>query len=316
MPKKCLDCERTNNDNKVKACVHCGSTNFGKKRSSSIYYILTEHFVDFDGRETRAVCFFSSLQCLIIILALCIIPGGVVFAFLFCLLILLPSISLTIRRLHDINLSGWFCLITLIPIIDIISFIVLCLVPGSSKWNSYDINDIKPNNSDDEKELNAKKLEVEKLKLEVELLKIKKQKNDIIKELGISTNIEKNENNIATEKLEMIENNTLNQNNMEENSEIIKKANNSKDVNDNSKLICPKCNTKNNRINSFCTQCHYRFNEENKDNTKNILKKLKSKDRNINKDSKIICPKCNTKNNRINSFCTQCHYRFTEEDRK
>lgn len=32
------------------------------------------------------------------------------------------------------------------------------------------------------------------------------------------------------------------------------------------KLICPQCNTKNNRINSFCTNCHYVFTKENKNN--------------------------------------------------
>lgn len=29
----------------------------------------------------------------------------------------------------------------------------------------------------------------------------------------------------------------------------------------------------------------------------------------------LVCPKCNTENNRINSFCSNCHYTFTREDK-
>ncbi len=42
---------------------------------------------------------------------------------------------------------------------------------------------------------------------------------------------------------------------------------------------------------------------------------LKEENKNITNNSKLICPKCNTENNRINSFCTKCHYVFTKENK-
>ena len=49
-----------------------------------------------------------------------------------------------------------------------------------------------------------------------------------------------------------------------------------------------------------------------KKNKNNILKE---KNKNITNNSKLICPKCNTENDTINSFCTKCHYVFTKEDK-
>ncbi len=47
-----------------------------------------------------------------------------------------------------------------------------------------------------------------------------------------------------------------------------------------------------------------------KKNKNNILKE---ENKNITNNFKLICPKCNTENNTINSFCTKCHYVFTKE---
>lgn len=44
-------------------------------------------------------------------------------------------------------------------------------------------------------------------------------------------------------------------------------------------LICPKCNTENNTINSFCTKCHYTFTKQDKDNAK--YQKIKNNDNEI-----------------------------------
>ncbi len=48
-----------------------------------------------------------------------------------------------------------------------------------------------------------------------------------------------------------------------------------------------------------------------------ILYNKEEKQENKKKRKKIVlvCPKCNTKNNTINSFCTKCHYVFTKEDK-
>lgn len=57
------------------------------------------------------------------------------------LVVLLPfawlGIVFFIRRLHDFNLSGWFALITLVPIIGAIFSLVVLFIPGNKEGNKY-----------------------------------------------------------------------------------------------------------------------------------------------------------------------------------
>ena len=47
------------------------------------------------------------------------------------------SIMLGIRRLHDLNKSGWFMLVSLIPFINILFALYLLLAQGSVGYNRY-----------------------------------------------------------------------------------------------------------------------------------------------------------------------------------
>ena len=53
------------------------------------------------------------------------------------LLHLLPSLSVVVRRLHDVGKSGWFYLIILIPLIGIIWMLVLLVSNGNVGENKY-----------------------------------------------------------------------------------------------------------------------------------------------------------------------------------
>jgi uncharacterized membrane protein YhaH (DUF805 family) len=46
---------------------------------------------------------------------------------------LLPTITVTARRLHDTNRSGWWQLIGIIPVIGLIVIIVLCVQDSESE---------------------------------------------------------------------------------------------------------------------------------------------------------------------------------------
>ena len=63
-------------------------------------------------------------------------PTGV-FAPLTILFSLTPSLAVTVRRLHDINRSGWWCLIGLIPILGFILQLVWMLTPGTRASNQF-----------------------------------------------------------------------------------------------------------------------------------------------------------------------------------
>ena len=58
---------------------------------------------------------------------------------IFALAMLIPSLAVTVRRLHDTNRSGWwmlFCLIPCIGIIVILGFAVQDSQPGENKYDS------------------------------------------------------------------------------------------------------------------------------------------------------------------------------------
>ncbi len=63
-------------------------------------------------------------------------PGGVLSG-LYGLFIIIPGIALGVRRLHDMNASGWWYLLTLVPIANFILFLVLLFKSGSEGPNLY-----------------------------------------------------------------------------------------------------------------------------------------------------------------------------------
>ena len=56
---------------------------------------------------------------------------------LMSLFFLTPSLAVSVRRLHDIGKSGWFLLITLIPVVGSIIFIIYAAQEGVRCPNKY-----------------------------------------------------------------------------------------------------------------------------------------------------------------------------------
>ena len=111
-----------------------------------IYRHLVRVLFSYKGRINRKtywLCFFGSFG----ILFLCGIPRIVFpeqytpFTSLLILLIyplIYSQIPIHVKRLHDINLSGWWVLIFMIPFIGILlSFIICGCTPGTKGINRY-----------------------------------------------------------------------------------------------------------------------------------------------------------------------------------
>lgn len=63
--------------------------------------------------------------------------GSNVVTIIWTLLLVIPSLAMSVRRLHDINKSGWFYLLSFIPFVgSIILFIFYCL-PAVNEGNNY-----------------------------------------------------------------------------------------------------------------------------------------------------------------------------------
>ena len=114
------------------------------------------HYVDFSGRSTRTefwlffIIFYGVIAASFI--ATDVMMGGTAledsaesddFSLIYIPVVLwilacfLPSIAVTVRRLHDSNKSGWMYLLTLIPYIGFIFFIVFGFLPGTRGENDY-----------------------------------------------------------------------------------------------------------------------------------------------------------------------------------
>lgn len=96
-----------------------------------------EKYVEFTGRSRRKEYWTFVLVNIVISLIL-----SSLFSFLgtlFSLAILLPSIAVGIRRLHDIGKSGWWLLIGFIPLLGwivLIYFFVQDSQPGSNEYGA------------------------------------------------------------------------------------------------------------------------------------------------------------------------------------
>ena len=68
------------------------------------------------------------------------VSGSGVFNLLYNLLILIPSLAVAVRRLHDIGKSGWVLLIGLIPLVGAIWLLILLLRNSEAGENKYGPN--------------------------------------------------------------------------------------------------------------------------------------------------------------------------------
>ena len=65
---------------------------------------------------------------------------GVVACLIYGLVIMLPTLAVTVRRLHDTGRSGWFMLVHLIPVVGPIVFFITLLLDSQFGENRYGPN--------------------------------------------------------------------------------------------------------------------------------------------------------------------------------
>jgi uncharacterized membrane protein YhaH (DUF805 family) len=62
----------------------------------------------------------------------------------FALLMVIPSLSVTVRRLHDTNRSGWWLFISLVPFIGALALLWFMVQEGTPGNNNYGPNPKSP----------------------------------------------------------------------------------------------------------------------------------------------------------------------------
>ncbi|GAA0180085.1 DUF805 domain-containing protein [Clostridium sediminicola] len=107
----------------------------------SWYIAVLKKYVQFDGRARRKEFWMFVLFNFIFSIIASIIDyalgGGNTVGIVYGLAVFFPSLSVGIRRLHDTGKSGWFTLVTLIPIIGWIWYLILVAAEGNNGPNEY-----------------------------------------------------------------------------------------------------------------------------------------------------------------------------------
>ena len=112
------------------------------------YIGVLKKYVVFQGRARRKEYWMFFLFNLLISIGLGIVDafagttadGVGVLGALYALGVLLPSIAVSIRRLHDTDRSGWWCLIGFVPIIGTIVLLVFFVLDGTPGDNRFGPN--------------------------------------------------------------------------------------------------------------------------------------------------------------------------------
>ncbi len=97
---------------------------------------IQKHYADFEGRVGRQEYWMFVLISVLIQVALDIVHLDMI-GMLVSLGLLLPSLGLAARRLHDIGKSGWWLLLGFIPIVGWIILIVWLATKTDSAANEY-----------------------------------------------------------------------------------------------------------------------------------------------------------------------------------
>lgn len=104
------------------------------------------NYVNFSGRANRGEFWWFVLATVLIAIVLGVVDGLVFgtdlwgngpLSSVWSLALLIPSLALAVRRLHDIDRSGWWVLIALVPVVGGIILLVWYCTRGTSGPNRF-----------------------------------------------------------------------------------------------------------------------------------------------------------------------------------
>lgn len=115
------------------------------------YIKVLKQYAVFSGRARRTeywmFVLFNSITLFVfgiadtIVMAVCDLQEPVfIFYATYLIAIILPSLALTVRRLHDSGKSGWWTLINLIPVVGLVMMLVMMCANSEKGGNRYGAN--------------------------------------------------------------------------------------------------------------------------------------------------------------------------------
>ncbi|MEL7456430.1 MAG: DUF805 domain-containing protein [Pseudomonadota bacterium] len=114
------------------------------------YYKVILNYTNFSGRARRQEYWYFTLVNVLVNLVMGVIDrviGSVMqmdnfgfFGVIYALFIMIPSIAVTVRRLHDSGRVGWWALIAFVPIIGILVLLYFLIQDSEEGSNQYGAN--------------------------------------------------------------------------------------------------------------------------------------------------------------------------------
>jgi len=104
------------------------------------YLQVLKNYAGFSGRARRKEYWMFLLFNIIIsvVLTAIAIPLKIYWlTSIYSLAIFIPSLAVSVRRLHDIDKSGWWLLVGLIPFVGFIVLIVFFVMDGTPSDNTF-----------------------------------------------------------------------------------------------------------------------------------------------------------------------------------
>lgn len=110
------------------------------------YFDGMRRYFTLSGRSTRSQYWLFSLTVIVLGIIAVILDAAVLgspkpaaFTALVYIAHLIPSLAVTVRRLHDANKSGWLALLLLVPLVNLVCYVVFgCLAstPGANRFGA------------------------------------------------------------------------------------------------------------------------------------------------------------------------------------
>ncbi len=110
------------------------------------YLYVLKNYAVFSGRARRKEYWFFTLISSVVVVFFSVIDNQMGWKLgedagflgtLYGVAVIVPSIAVTVRRLHDTDRSGWWILIGLIPLVGVIVLLVFLILKGNEGDNRF-----------------------------------------------------------------------------------------------------------------------------------------------------------------------------------
>ncbi len=105
---------------------------------------IRNHYVDFSGRSTRTEFWMYMLVYFILAIVVSLFEkmiGTIFLTIIVSFFLMIPSLAISTRRLHDTGRSGWWQIIGFVPVLGLIVLAVLLSFKSETEPNQFGASD-------------------------------------------------------------------------------------------------------------------------------------------------------------------------------